>query len=193
MCHPTEFGWGGENMKKYQVIVVDPPWEIKKIIRKVRPNQVAMDYPTMSYSQLSDMRIQDIADDNAVCFLWTIQKWLPKAFDLLERWGFKYQRTLTWDKGNGMSLFGFHNRSEFVLFGYKGKLEMYPKRKTIPTVFSAKSPYHSAKPDEFYSMVEVFGEPRIDLFARKERDGWDVWGNEVESDIVLSEQGKERK
>ena len=172
-------------MNKYKVIVVDPPWEIKKIQRKVRPNQKEMDYPTMNYGQLWDLKIEQIADNNSVLFLWTIQKYLPLSFDLLHKWGFKYQRTLTWDKGNGMSLFGFHHRSEFVLFGYKGKLEMYPKRKTISTVFCAKSPRHSQKPDEFYKMVEVFGEPRIDLFARQKRDGWDVWGNEVESNIKL--------
>lgn len=172
-------------MKKYKTIVVDPPWPVKKILRKVRPNQKEMDYPTMSYGELWDLKVKDVADKNSVCFVWTIQRWLPLTFDLLHKWGFKYQRVLTWDKGNGMSLFGFHHRSEFVVFGYKGRLEMYPKRKTIPTVFSAKSPFHSAKPDLFYDMVSVFGVPRIDLFARKKRVGWDVWGNEVKSDIEL--------
>jgi site-specific DNA-methyltransferase (adenine-specific) len=149
-----------------------------------------MDYQTMSYGELWDMskKIKEISDENSVLFLWTIQKWLPLSFELLHVWGFKYQRTLTWDKKNGMCLFGFHHRSEFVLFGYKGKLEMYPRRKAIPTVFQAKSPFHSAKPDEFYKMIEIFGSPRIDLFARKKREGWEVWGNEVESDIELFNQ-----
>lgn len=172
-------------MKKYKLIVIDPPWEIKKIIRKVRPNQKEMDYPTMSFGQLWDLKVNELADENSVCFLWTINKYLPLSFDLLHKWGFKYQRVLTWDKGNGMCLFGFHHRSEFVVFGYRGKLEMYPKRKAIPTVFFAKSLRHSAKPNEFYEMVKVFGKPRIDLFARDKKDGWDVWGNEVESDIDL--------
>jgi N6-adenosine-specific RNA methylase IME4 len=74
---------------------------------------------------------------------------------------------------------GFHRRTEFVLFGYRGKLEMFPHRKAIPACFAAKSPYHSAKPDEFYELVAPMGEKRIDIFARKERLGWDVWGNEV--------------
>lgn len=169
--------------KKYKIIVVDPPWNISKIQRKVRPNQVEMDYKTMSLEEIKSLEINKISDENSVCFLWTIQKYLKDAFDVLEEWGFKYQRVLTWDKQNGMSLFGFHHRTEFVLFGYKGKIEMYPKRKTIPTYFQFKSPRHSAKPDEFYKLIEVFGEPRIDVFARKQRVGWDCWGDEVPTDV----------
>lgn len=166
--------------KKYNVIVVDPPWEIHKILRKVRPNQqYNLDYPIMSLEEIRNLPISSISQDNSVCFLWTIQSYLENSFSILREWGFKYQRTLTWDKSNGMCLFGFHHRTEFVLFGYKGKLEMYPRRKTIPTVFSGKSPFHSAKPDIFYEMINCFGDDRIDIFARKERDGWDVWGNEV--------------
>lgn len=172
---------------KYKVIVVDPPWEIKKIKRKVRPNQKEMDYPTMSYGELWNLSIKDLADNNSVCFLWTIQKYLPLSFDLLHKWGFKYQRTITWDKGNGLCLFGFHHRTEFVVFGYRGRLDMYPHRKAFPTLFFAKSKRHSEKPDIFYDMAKVFGDKRIDLFARKKRDGWDVWGNEIDASITLDD------
>jgi len=97
----------------------------------------------------------------------------------MDRWGFKYQRTITWDKGNGMCLFGFHHRTEFLLFGYKGKLEMYPKRKTFPTLVQAKSAYHSSKPQIFRDLISVFGNKKIELFARQKAKGWDSWGNEV--------------
>ena len=179
---------GGKSMKKYQIIYADPPWDVKKIKRKVRPNQVEFDYPTMSLDEIKQLKVQAIADDNSVCFLWTTQAYLPKAFEVLSDWGFKYQRTITWDKQNGLCLFGFHNRSEFLLFGYKGKIEMYPRRKAIPTVFAIKSHKlkHSQKPDEIRSAIEVFGDKRIELFARQKTEGWDVWGNEVESDVDLA-------
>ena len=112
-------------------------------------------------------------------FLWTTHAFLERSFDVMKAWGFKYQRCLTWDKANGVCFFGFHHRTELCLFGYRGKIEMYPRRKAIPTVFSGKSARHSAKPDEFYKLVEPIGERRIDVFARREREGWDVWGNEV--------------
>lgn len=60
---------------------------------------------------------------------------------------------------------------------------MYPRRKAIPTCIVAKSERHSAKPSEFYDMVSVFGSPCLDIFARKNRDGWDVFGNEVKNSI----------
>lgn len=154
---------------------------MKKIERKVRPNQTGFDYPTMELEDIKNLPVKDLADDNCVLFLWTTQSYLPKAFEVMESWGFKYQRTLTWDKMNGLCLFGFHNRTEFLLFGYKGKIEMYPKRKTIPTMLqqSSKKLRHSEKPKEIRELIEVFGENRIELFARQHAEGWDCWGNEV--------------
>jgi N6-adenosine-specific RNA methylase IME4 len=169
----------------YNLIVVDPPWPVKKIQRKVRPNQKEMDYPTLSLAEIKNIPIHRISADNCVLFLWSIQKYLPHAFDILDNWGFKYQRTLTWDKRNGMCLFGFHHRTEFVLFGYKGKIDMYPKQKAIPTVFTGKSSRHSAKPYEFYNMIEHLGDKRLDMFARQEREGWDVFGDEVANSITI--------
>lgn len=176
------------NMKKYQIIYADPPWDVKKIIRKTRPNQVVMDYPTMSLDAIKKLPIQDIADDKSVLFLWTTHAYLPKSFEVIDAWGFKYQRAITWDKNNGMCLFGFHHRTEFLLFGYKGKIEMYPKRKAFPTMVVAKSDYHSSKPQVFRDLIAPFGNTKIELFARQKTEGWDVWGNEVESDIELLEQ-----
>lgn len=174
-------------MKKYNIIYADPAWDVKKIKRKVRPNQVEFDYPTMSLEEIKALPVQNLADDNCVLFLWTTQAYLPKAFEVISSWGFRYQRTITWDKQNGMCLFGFHNRTEFLLFGYRGKLEMYPKRKTVPTLFqiSSKKLRHSQKPDEIRKAIEVFGENKIELFARQKTDGWDVWGNEVEDSIDM--------
>ena len=171
--------------KKYQIIYADPPWPIKKIKRNVRPNQIEMDYKTMSIDEIKNLPIQNICDDNCVLFLWTIQKYLPISFSVMDAWGFKYQRTITWDKQNGMCLFGFHHRTEFLLFGYKGKIEMYPHRKAFPTLVTAKTNRHSRKPDIFRQLIEPMGEKRIELFARQKTEGWDAWGNEVESDIIL--------
>jgi len=178
--------YGGISKGSYSVIVADPPWFLKKVVRKCRPNQTAaLDYPTMSLEEIKFLPVQTLAAENSCLFLWTIQKYIEPSFEIMRQWGFKYQRLLTWDKGNGMSLFGFHHRTEFVLFGYRGKLEMYPRRPTFPTLISSRSGRHSAKPDEFYRLAEAFGESRIDLFARKKREGWAAWGNEVESDVVL--------
>jgi len=165
--------------KKYNIIYADPPWDIKKIQRKVRPNQKEMDYTTMKLDEIKNLPVQNISDDNCVLFLWTIQSFLKDAFDVMLSWDFKYQRTITWDKQNGMCLFGFHHRTEFLLFGYKGKIEMYPKRKAFPTLVQAKTDRHSKKPQIFRELISPFGKTKIELFARQKTEGWDVWGNEL--------------
>jgi len=178
-------------MKKYQIIVVDPPYQIKKIKKRVRPNQVNMDYPMMSLDEIKNLPINKIADDICTLFLWTIDKYLYESKSILEAWGFKYHLTMHWDKTNGLAMYGFNRQSEFILVGFKGKHDAYPRRKTIRTAFTAKSERHSAKPDYFYEMLDVLDGNRIDIFARQERKSllikkkWHVWGNEVESDIEL--------
>jgi N6-adenosine-specific RNA methylase IME4 len=173
-------------MKKYNVIYADPPWDVKKIVRKVRPNQTKeLDYPTMKLDDIKSLDVNSVCEPNCVLFLWTTHSYLPKSFEVMSAWGFKYQRTITWDKSNGMCLFGFHHRTEFLLFGYKGKIEMYPRRKAFPTIICAKSDFHSQKPQIFRELIEPFGDKRLEMFARIKPLGWDVWGNEVDCDVSL--------
>lgn len=176
--------------KQYEVIVVDPPWPIKKLTRRARPKQTSMDYSVMSLEDIARLPVGKLATEDSWCFLWTIQKYLHSpAKDILTGWGFKYLLTMVWEKtygkSSGMPLYGFRWNGEFVLVGYKGKKSTWPKRPLIPAVFSAENLGHSTKPPRFYELVAPLGTSRIDLFARSQRDGWDVWGNEVESDIML--------
>ena len=134
----------------------------------------------MSLSEIKILPVASISDENSCLFLCTTHAFLPTSFDVMKGWGFRYQRTITWDKKNGMCLFGFHHRTEFILFGYRGKIEMYPKRKAFPTMIEAKSKRHSAKPQIFRDLMFPFGETHIELFAREKVEGWDCWGNEIE-------------
>ena len=81
--------------KKYKTIVVDPPWDIKLISLKVRPNQKAMPYKTMTLDEIKSLPINDLADEHCHIYLWTTMSYLPKAFDVLQSWGFKYNCLLT--------------------------------------------------------------------------------------------------
>ena len=175
--------------KKYQVIVVDPPWPVKKLTHKTRPNQTTMDYSTMSVDQIKELPVGKLADESCWCFLWTTQKFLFEAKPVLEQWGFHHLLTMVWEKtfgrSAGMPLYGFRWNAEFILVGYKTKPCLWPKRPLIKAVFSAENIRHSQKPDKFYQNIEVLGENRVDLFARKQREGWDVWGNEVDSDVEI--------
>lgn len=167
---------------RYDLIVVDPPYPIKKIALKSRPNQISMDYPTLSLEHIRLLPIKEISEDKAWLFLWTTQKFLFKSKELLENWGYNYLLTMVWEKtygiSSGMALYGFKWNAEFILVGTRGRHEMFPKRSLIPAVFQAKNVKHSKKPDLFYDLIKDLGTKRIDIFAREKRNGWDVYGNE---------------
>lgn len=171
-------------MKKYQIIVIDPPWQLKKVTHKARSNQINMDYPMMSLEEITKLSIGNLADENCWCFMWTIQKYLFDSKKIIENWGFNHLLTMVWEKtygrSAGMPLYGFRWNGEFVLVGYKQKPEMWPKRSLIPAVFQAENIRHSQKPNKFYELIEHLGTNRIDIFARQKREGWEAIGNDID-------------
>lgn len=164
---------------KYSCLVVDPPWPMQKIERDVRPNQVEFDYPTMTEDELRAFPLPDVAGDDCHLYLWATQKYLPMALRLAEHWGFKYQCLLTWRKNIGFTPFSWMYSTEHVLFCTRGSLPLL--RLGVRLDFEAKVREHSRKPDEFYDIVrEVSPGPRLDVFSREKREGFDQYGNEVE-------------
>lgn len=165
---------------KYSTIVIDPPWEMQKIERDIRPNQVEFDYPTMNEEELKAFDLPSFSADNCHLYLWTTHKHLPLALRLVEHWGFHYQCLMVWHKSGGFQPFGSPQYNcEFIILARKGKLP-FLDLKDFSVCFHAERKGHSVKPDAFYELVErVSPAPRIDVFARKKRDKWDVYGNEV--------------
>ena len=143
----------------------------------------------MSVDEIKKLPIGTLAKEDCWLFLWTTQKFLFEAKDVLESWGFKLLVVQVWEKtygiSAGMPLYGFRWNAEFILIGYRNKPALWPKRKLIPLVFQAENVKHSKKPDRFYELIEPLGSDRADIFARNKRPGWSVWGNEVESDFEL--------
>jgi N6-adenosine-specific RNA methylase IME4 len=165
---------------KYRTIICDPPWPMQKIEREVRPNQVGFDYPTMSEEELLSYTVVDEkADSEAHLWLWTTQKFLPLALRLIDTWGFDYLCTFVWHKPGGYQPVGLPQYNcEFVVMARRGGLE-FIDTKALFTCFDAARREHSRKPDEFYEMVRrVSPEPRIDMFSREARVGFDQHGIE---------------
>lgn len=175
-------------MGKYQTILADPPWKMEFVKLKIRPNQVQMPYPMMTVKQICDLGIllRPLENDKCNLFLWTTHTYLPAALKVIEAWGFKYHCCLTWNKTNGRPCCGFKRDTEFVLYAYRGGISVNQRGHFIHTLFTEKLTKHSTKPEIFYKILESnTPEPRLELFARRKRIGWDCWGNEVESDIQL--------
>lgn len=165
----------------YRTVVIDPPWNIEKIERVERPQQGQyLDYPTMDIDEIQDLPVPELlADSGGHVYLWTTQKHLPTALECLDEWGARYECMLTWVKPTGVAPFSWQYNTEHVLFGrYGDGLEL--DKQGIQLSFEAPVTEHSAKPEVFYERVKTASPgPRLEMFAREARDGFDVWGDEV--------------
>ncbi|KKN76995.1 hypothetical protein LCGC14_0364870 [marine sediment metagenome] len=183
--------------KKYQIIYADPPWSYRNMgnIQATANSH----YKTMSQEDIEKLPIQSIVNDNCILFLWATFPKIQEALNVIKAWGFEYKTVgFVWVKKNKnwTNFFGvgWYTRSnaEVCLIGVKGKA---PKiSNSIGSIVETIREYHSKKPYIIRKkIVEFSGDIlRIELFARQKTEGWDVWGNEVESDIdLLGSTGKE--
>jgi len=106
----------------------------------------------MTLEEIKQFPIDDYADENCHIYLWTINKFLRDAFDVLKGWGFKFHVVLVWRKPTGVTPFSFQFVNEYVLFGYRGKFKI--GKMGIPTTFDAKVRQHSRKPDKLYGIAD---------------------------------------
>lgn len=166
---------------QYGVIVIDPPWQMEKIERDVRPNQVSFDYPTMDEAELAAFGVPSIAAPDCHLYCWTTHKHLPMALRLVEAWGFRYVMTHVWHKPGGFQPIGLPQYNcEFVIYARKGSPK-FVDTKSFFACFEAPRREHSRKPDEFYELVQrVTDGRRIDVFSREAREGFDQFGNEAD-------------
>jgi N6-adenosine-specific RNA methylase IME4 len=170
---------------RYRTIVADPPWaqylgrsgvSFKAESGGAFENRF-VPYPTMTVEQITALPIGSLTDDAAHLYLWTTQQFLRQSYGVAEAWGFKPSYVLCWCKpSRGWGPGGtFQSNVEFILFARKGTL---PALATIKTRwFDWSRGRHSAKPEQFFSMVEeVSPPPRLELFARRKRLGWGFLG-----------------
>lgn len=156
----------------YACIVIDPPWQYGN---KATRGAAEDHYPTMSIDELEQLELP--GSEQAHLYLWVTNGFLAEGLHLMKVWGYEYKTVLTWCKPQiGLGNY-FRNSTEHVLFGIRGGLRTL--RNDVPTHFTAKRGQHSAKPDSFYDLAESCSPgPRMEMFARRRRFGWDAWGNE---------------
>lgn len=168
---------------KYRVIYADPPWEYGNH-NPPEFGEQSDHYKTQSLETICNYPIKELADDNAVLFLWATSPILEDAFKVINAWGFKYKSSFIWDKVK--HVMGHYNsvRHEFLLIAVKGScqpdnIKLFDSVQTIE-----RTKEHSQKPKEFRNIIETlysYGN-KLELFGREPIDGWTVHGNEL-SDI----------
>jgi len=192
---------------KYKTILADPPWpynspravvgnggrgsqngKAKEIIQ----TDVLAHYSTMSIEELKQLPINDLAENQSHLYLWTTNSFMVEAHDIAKAWGFTPKTILTWVKTHHTNAakpsmktgYWYRSATEHIVFAVRGQLRL--KGAATPTAFLLPRLPHSVKPEYFYELIEQQSEgPFLELFARRLRQGWDSWGNEIKSTINI--------
>lgn len=165
---------------KFRVIYTDNPWQYGD---KRPPNHGGAEehYNTMSISELCNLPVADIADENAVLFMWVTSPLLEDSFKVINAWGFEYKTSFVWDKVKHNM--GHYNsvRHEFLLIATKGSCVPDNAKLFDSVQVIERTDKHSEKPEEFRKIINTLYQwgGRIELFARKKVEGWEAWGNQV--------------
>ena len=162
---------------KYRVILADPPWRYE--FSETRNREIENHYPTMDLEAIKALKIP--AEDEAILFLWTTAPKLEESIAVLNAWGFKYRTCAVWDKERKGMGYWFRIQHELLLVGVRGNFRTPDPANRFDSVIRAPRAEHSKKPAIVHEMIEKMfpGERYVELFAREERPGWAVWGNEV--------------
>lgn len=160
----------------WPVIYADPPWRYEH----AEPSRsLDNQYPTMTLEDICAMNVP--ATDDAVLFLWATSPKLTEALQVMDAWGFEYRTCMVWVKDRiGMGYYA-RQRHEILLIGRRGNLPVPEPADRPDSVIEAPLGRHSEKPSIVAeTIVRMYPHlPRVELFARQARLGWDVWGNEA--------------
>lgn len=192
--NPLSTPFPGLPDRKYSIIYADPPWHYngklqfdksgkadsnKDWEKNIFISSACFKYPTVKTSELKKLAIERIAEDDSLLFLWATNPHLAQAIELGAAWGFEYKTVaFVWNKMT-------HNPGQYTLsycelclLFKKGRIPRPRGARNIKQLLEAPRREHSEKPKEIAENIEKMfpGQSKIELFARKNRDGWDTWG-----------------
>lgn len=181
-------------MKKYKTIIADPPWQYEN---GACEGAAERQYAVMSNADIYALPVAELAAEDAVLLLWATFPKLREALETIAAWGFRYITGFPWIKvtSAATNLWGefqfsvqygvgywARGTAELVLIATRGDVSPPPNH-----FVGLLSPNyeHSRKPADLYAYAETLPAPRLELFARRRRVGWDVFGNQVAGSIEL--------
>jgi N6-adenosine-specific RNA methylase IME4 len=167
--------------KKYGVILADPEWRFKTYSRDTGMDRAADNhYPTTETDAICARPVGDIAASDCVLFLWATVPMLPDALKVMAAWGFAYKSHVIWKKDRIGTGYWFRNQHELLLSAPRATSR---RRRWARNSERDRRADRQAlrKPAAFYELIEAYFPtlPKIELNARRARDGWELWGNEA--------------
>jgi N6-adenosine-specific RNA methylase IME4 len=167
--------------EKYRIVYADPAWDYGAHEQPDYQTEQADHYPVMPLEEICALPVQDWVEDDAVLFLWVTSPIFEKAFHVVRAWGFEYKASFVWDKIKHNM--GHYNsvRRELLLICTRGSCHP-DSQELFDSVQSIERGKHSAKPVEFYDIIETLYTHgrKLEMFARSRREGWDVYGHLAE-------------
>lgn len=181
----------------FDVILLDPPWNYFRSHSKKYGGTVS--YPTMTQKELLALPVANLARENCALLCWVTGPMMERVFPLFDAWGFSYKTAfLVWRKvyksGKPRCGMGHYTRSchEYLLLAVKGSVLHHRQRRDLGQTLQTPLVSHSTKPEESFVVIEQFFGPhtrKIELFARRPRDGWTTWGLDLPGYIRFGSVG----
>lgn len=173
--------------QRFDIIYADPPWDYKGQLQHAGAGSsdtggAQRHYPTATLDDLKRLDVPSIAAENALLFMWATNPHLDQAIDLGKTWGFSWATVaFVWDKMRVNPGFYTMSQCELCLVFKRGRIPTPRGARNVRQLVSAKRGPHSAKPSEVRRRIEAMFPDlrRIELFARTQAAGWDVWGLEA--------------
>ena len=183
---------------KYSILYADPPWDYKGQTQHggkgiSDSGSAAGHYSTMVLSDLKNLQVDKLTADDALLFMWSSSPHLAQAIELMPHWGFSYVTVgFVWDKQRVNPGYYTLSQCELCLIGKKGRIPTPRGSRNERQMVSALRGEHSAKPAEVRKRIEAMfpTASKLELFAREKVSGWHVWGNEVDSDVLIGASGE---
>lgn len=177
--------------RRFGTVLADPPWRFINRTGKMAPEHRRLSrYETMTTEEICALPVEKVAAERAHLYLWAPNALLPDALSVMKAWGFEYKSNIVWHKvrkdggsdGRGVGFY-FRNVTEVILFGVRGKnVRTLSAGRRQVNLLATRKREHSRKPDEQYELIESCSwGPRIELFSRGERNGWECWGDQASS------------
>lgn len=182
--------------KKYTLIYADPPWPYasREGTKKTSLVKITDKYSVMCINDICALDVPSISAENSICAMWTTDAFLEYSLIVMKSWGFTYKTVAFWWHKQTINKKTRTNMGEYTLkcgelciLGTKGKPKKLIKNRSQRQLIEAVNKGHSIKPVEALNRLAVMcpTKYKLEMFARRPRKTWDVFGNQVKNTIKI--------